>query len=187
MTSPRICGCVACNLEADVVIVNLDAFGEDFITAVIEVRHTVTLHSTSVSAVFTQLNYLDTVRKHFDDLVEVNVGLVVAPAGIKDIIDFDGVGLGNHGQVVFGGDNRSKAVLFSLTVDVTSFAGDFIDQEGGTGGDGDGLITVGAVDGDGVGDGGTTLDDVFHIVDGNNLHFRPAAVKNFFRLFLTFF
>jgi hypothetical protein len=49
------------------------------------------------------------------------------------------------------------------------------------------LITVGAVDGDGVGDGGTTLDDVFHIVDGNNLHFRPAAVKNFFRLFLTFF
>ena len=187
MTSPRICGCVACNLEADVVIVNLDAFGEDFITAVIEVRHTVTLHSTSVSAVFTQLNYLDTVRKHFDDLVEVNVGLVVAPAGIKDIIDFDGVSLGYNSQVVLGGNNRSKAVLFSLTVDVTSFAGDFIDQEGGTGGDGDGLITVGAVDGDGVGDGGTTFDDVFHIVDGNNLHFRPAAVKNFFRLFLTFF
>jgi hypothetical protein len=95
--------------------------------------------------------------------------------------------LGYNGQVVLGGDNRSKAVLFSLTVDVTSFAGDFIDQEGGTCGDGDGLITVGAVDGDGVGDGGTTLDDVFHIVDGNNLHFRPAAVKNFFRLFLTFF
>jgi len=187
LTSPRICGCVACNLEADVVIVNLDAFGEDFITAVIEVRHTVTLHSTSVSAVFTQLNYLDTVRKHINDLVEVNVGLVVTPAGIKDIIDFDGVSLGYNGQVVLGGNNRSKAVLFSLTVDVTSFAGDFIDQEGGTGGDGDGLITVGAVDGDGVGDGGTTFDDVFHIVDGNNLHFRPAAVKNFFRLFLTFF
>ena len=187
MTSPRICGCVACNLEADVVIVNLDAFGEDFITAVIEVRHTVTLHSTSVSAVFTQLNYLDTVRKHINDLVEVNVGLVITPAGIKDIIHFDGVSLGYNGQVLLGGDNRSKAVLFSLTVDVTSFAGDFIDQEGGTGGDGDGLITVGAVDGDGVGDGGTTLDDVFHIVDGNNLHFRPAAVKNFFRLFLTFF
>ena len=187
MTSPRICGCVACNLEADVVIVNLDAFGEDFITAVIEVRHTVTLHSTSVSAVFTQLNYLDTVRKHINDLVEVNVGLVITPAGIKDIIHFDGVSLGYNGQVLLGGDNRSKAVLFSLTVDVTSFAGDFIDQEGGTGGDGDGLITVGAVDGDGVGDGGTTFDDVFHIVDGNNLHFRPAAVKNFFRLFLTFF
>ena len=149
----------------------------------IEVRHTVTLHSTSVSAVFTQLNYLNTVRKHFDDLVEVNVGLVVAPAGIKDIIDFDGVGLGNHGKVVFGGDNRSKAVFFSLTVDVAGLAGDFIDQEGGTCGDGDGLITVGAVDGDGVGDGGTTLDDVFHIVDGNNLHSRPAAVKNFLRLF----
>ena len=49
------------------------------------------------------------------------------------------------------------------------------------------MTTVGAVDGDGVGDGGTTLDDVFHIVDGNNLHFRPAAVKNFLRLFLTFF
>jgi len=187
LTSPRICGCVACNLEADVVIVNLDAFGEDFITAVIEVRHTVTLHSTSVSAVFTQLNYLDTVRKHINDLVEVNVGLVITPAGIKDIIDFDGVSLGYNSQVVLGGNNRSKAVLFSLTVDVTSFAGDFIDQEGGTGGDGDGLITVGAVDGDGVGDGGTTFDDVFHIVDGNNLHFRPAAVKNFFRLFLTFF
>ena len=130
MTSPRICGCVACNLEADLVIVYLDAFGEDFITAVIEVRHTVTLHSTSVSAVFTQLNYLDTVRKHFNDLVEVNVGLVVAPAGIKDIIDFDGVQLRYNGQVLLGGDNRSKSVLFSLTVDVTSLAGDFIDQEG---------------------------------------------------------
>ena len=79
MTFPRICGCVACNLEADVVTIYLDAFGEDFVTAVIEVRHTVTLHSTSVSAGFTQLNYLDTVRKHFDDLVEVNVGLVVTP------------------------------------------------------------------------------------------------------------
>jgi hypothetical protein len=187
LTFPRICGCVACNLEADVVIVYLDAFGEDFLTTVIEVRHTVTLHSTSVSTVFTQLNYLNTVRKHFNDLVEVNVGLVVTPAGIKDIIDFDGVGLGNHGEVVFGGDNRSKAVFFSLAVDVAGLAGDFIDQEGGTCGDGDGLITVGAVDGDGVGDGGTTLDDVFHIVDGNNLHFRPAAVKNFLRLFLTFF
>ena len=130
MTSPRICGCVACDLEADVVTIYLDAFGEDFITTVIEVRHTVTLHSASVSAVFTQLNYLNTVRKHFDDLVEVNVGLVITPAGIKDIIDFDGVGLGNHGQVVLGGDNRSKAVLFSLTIDVTSLAGDFVDQEG---------------------------------------------------------
>ena len=187
MTSPRICGCVACNLEADVVIVNLDAFGEDFITAVIEVRHTVTLHRASVSAVFTNLDYFDTVRKHINDLVEVNVGLVITPAGIKDIIHFDGVSLGYNGQVLLGGDNRSKAVLFSLTVDVTSFAGDFIDQEGGTCGDVDGLATVGAVDGDGVGDGGTTFDDVFHIVDGNNLHFRPAAVKNFFRLFLTFF
>jgi len=187
LTSPRICGCVACDLEADVVIIHLDAFGEDFITAVIEIRHTVTLHRTSVSAVFTNLDYFDTVRKHINDLVEVNVGLVITPAGIKDIIHFDGVGLGYNGQVLLGGDNRSKAVLFSLTVDVTSFAGDFIDQEGGTCGDGDGLATVGAVDGDGVGDGGTTLDDVFHIVDGNNLHFRPAAVKNFFRLFLIFF
>ena len=130
MTSPRICGCVACNLEADVVIVNLDAFGEDFITTVIEVRHTVTLHRASVSTVFTQLNYLNTVRKHFNDLVEVNVGLVITPAGIKDIIHFDGVQLGYNGQVLLGGDNRSKAVLFSLTVDVTSLAGDFIDQEG---------------------------------------------------------
>ena len=128
MTSPRICGCVACNLEADVVIVNLDAFGEDFITAVIEVRHTVTLHSTSVSAVFTQLNYLDTVRKHFDDLVEVNVGLVVAPAGIKDIIDFDGAPLGNFLKVIFGGDDHIEAVGIVMAVDGT-VAFDLIDGE----------------------------------------------------------
>ncbi len=84
MTSPRICGCVACNLEADVVIIHLDAFGEDFITAVIEVRHTVTLHRASVSAVFTNLDYFDTVRKHINDLVEVNVGLVLSsPAAAK--------------------------------------------------------------------------------------------------------
>ncbi len=130
MTFPRICGCVACDLEADVVIVYLDAFGEDFLTAVIEVRHTVTLHRTSVSAVFTNLDYFDTVRKHINDLVEVDVGLVISPAGIKDIIHFDGVRLGYHGEVIFGGDNRSKAVLFSLAVDVTSLAGDLIDQEG---------------------------------------------------------
>ena len=136
---------------------------------------------------FTDGDNFDTGLEHFDDHIEVDIGLVITPAGIKDIIDFDGVGLGYNGQVLLGGDNRSKAVLFSLTVGVAGLAGDFIDQEGGTCGDGDGLITVGAVDGDGVGDGGTTLDDVFHIVDGNNLHFRPAAVKNFLRLFLTFF
>jgi len=187
LTVPRICGSITGDFEAGFVVIVVEAFGDDLVTFGVEVRNTVTLHRTSVSAVFTNLDYFDTVRKHINDLVEVNVGLVITPAGIKDIIHFDGVGLGYNGQVLLGGDNRSKAVLFSLTVDVTSFAGDFIDQEGGTGGDGDGLITVGAVDGDGVGDGGTTFDDVFHIVDGNNLHFRPAAVKNFFRLFLTFF
>ena len=187
MTVPRISGSVTGDLEAGFVVIVVEALGDDLVTFSTEVRNTVTLHRSGVSAVFTNGNNLDTGFGDINYHIEVNVGLVITPAGIKDIIHFDGVGLGYNGQVVLGGDNRSKAVLFSLTVDVTSFAGDFIDQEGGTCGDGDGLITVGAVDGDGVGDGGTTLDDVFHIVDGNNLHFRPAAVKNFFRLFLTFF
>ena len=129
-TIPKICGSVASHLEGDGVTVYLDAFGEDFVTTVIEVRHTGTLHRAGVSAVFTQSHNLHTVRKHFDDLVEVNIGLVITPAGIKYIINFDGVGLGYSGEVVLGGNNGGVAVLFSMAVDTASLAGHFINQEG---------------------------------------------------------
>ena len=129
-TIPKICGSVASHLEGDSVTVYLDAFGEDFVTTVIEVRHTGTLHRAGVSAVFTQSHNLHTVRKHFDDLVEVNIGLVVAPAGIKDIIDLDGVGFRYSGKIILGGDDSGVAVLFSLAVDTASLAGHFINQEG---------------------------------------------------------
>ena len=130
LTVPRICGSITGDFEAGFVVIVVEAFGDDLVTFGVEVRNTVTLHRTGVSAVFTDGDDFDTGLGDFYDHIEVNIGLVVTPAGIKDIIHFDGVRLGYNGQVVLGGDNRSKAVLFSLTVDVTSFAGDFIDQEG---------------------------------------------------------
>ena len=129
MSVPRICGSVTGDLEAGFVVIVVEAFGDDFVTFVVEVRNTVTLHRTGVSAVFTNRDDFDTGFGDFYDHIEVNVGLVVAPAGIKDIIDFDGVGLGNFLQVVFGGDDDIEAVVFVAAVDIT-FAVDFVDGEG---------------------------------------------------------
>jgi len=129
LTVPRICGSITCDLEAGFVVIVVEAFGDDFVTFIVEVRNTVTLHRTGVSAVFTNGNNLDTGFGDINYHIEVNVGLVVAPAGIKDIIDFDGVQLGNLFQVVFGGDDHIEAVVFVAAVDIT-FAVDFVDGEG---------------------------------------------------------
>ena len=78
---------------------------------------------------FTDGDNLDAGLEHFDDHIEVDIGLVITPAGIKDIIDFDGVGLGNLLKVIFGGDNHVEAVVFVVAVDV-SLAVDLVDGEG---------------------------------------------------------
>ena len=87
------------------------------------------MHWTSVSAVFTNGYDFDTGFENVYNHIEVNIGLVVAPAGIKDIIDFDGVGLGNLLEIIFGGYNNVIAVGIVMTVDVT-VALDFVDGEG---------------------------------------------------------
>ena len=61
--------------------------------------------------------------------VEVYVGLIITPAGIKYIIYFDGVGLHYLCQIIFGGDDSGVAVLCRLTVDV-SLAVNLLDGEG---------------------------------------------------------
>ncbi len=119
MSVPRICGSVTGDLEAGFVVIVVEALGDDFVTFSTEVRNTVTLHRSGVSAVFTNGNNLDTGFGDFYDHIEVNIGLVVAPAGIKDIIDFDGVGLGNLFQVIFGGYDHIETVVFVAAVDVT--------------------------------------------------------------------
>lgn len=129
MSVPRICGSITGDLEAGFVVIVVEALGDDFVTFIVEVRNTVTLHRTSVSAVFTNGNNLDTGLGDFYDHIEVNIGLVVAPAGIKDIIDFDGVGLGNLFQVVLGGYDDIEAVVFVAAVDITLTV-DFVDGEG---------------------------------------------------------
>ena len=129
MSVPRISGSVTGDLEAGFVVIVVEAFGDDFVTFVVEVRNAVTLHRASVSAVFTNGNNLDTGFGDIDYHIEVNVGLVVAPAGIKDIIDFDGVQLGNLFQVVLGGDDDVEAVVFVAAVDITLTV-DFVDGEG---------------------------------------------------------
>jgi len=129
LSVPRICGSVTGDLEAGFVVIVVEALGDDLVTFVVEVRNAVTLHWTSVSAIFADGDYFDTGFGYFDDHVEVNVGLVVAPAGIKDIIDFDGVGLGNFLQVIFGGDDDIEAVVFVAAVDITLTV-DFVDGEG---------------------------------------------------------
>ena len=78
---------------------------------------------------FTDGDNFDTGFEHFDNHIEVNIGLVITPAGIKDIIDFDGVGLGNFLKVIFGGDNHVEAVVVVVTVDITLTV-DFVDGEG---------------------------------------------------------
>ena len=55
--------------------------------------------------------------------------MVVSPAGIKDIIDFDGVGLGYFLEIIFGGNNNVIAVGIVMAVDVT-VALDLVDGEG---------------------------------------------------------
>ena len=129
MSVPRICGSVTGDLEAGFVVIVVEAFGDDFVTFIVEVRNTVTLHRASVSAVFTNCNNLDTGFGDINYHIEVNVGLVVAPAGIKDIIDFDGVRLGNFLKVIFGGDDHIEAVVFVAAVDITLTV-DFVDGEG---------------------------------------------------------
>ena len=124
-----ICGCVASDLEAGFVIKHIDALSHDLGSFVIDVRNTGTLHRSSVSTVFTDGDNFDTGLEHFDDHIEVDIGLVITPAGIKDIIDFDGVGLGNFLKVIFGGDNHVEAVVVVVTVDITLTV-DFVDGEG---------------------------------------------------------
>jgi len=129
LSVPRICGSVTGDLEGGFVVIVVEAFGDDFVTFIVEVRNTVTLHRTGVSAVFTDGDDFDTGLGDFYDHIEVNIGLVVTPAGIKDIIDFDGVGLGNLFQVVFGGYDDIEAVVFVAAVDITLTV-DFVDGEG---------------------------------------------------------
>ena len=129
MTVPRICGSVTGDLEAGFVVIVVEALGDDLVTFSTEVRNTVTLHRSGVSAVFTNGNNLDTGFGDINYHIEVNVGLVIAPAGIKDIIDFDGVQLGNFLQVIFGGDDDIEAVVFVAAVDITLTV-DFVDGEG---------------------------------------------------------
>ena len=87
------------------------------------------MHWSGVSAVFTNGDNLDTGFEYFNNHIEVNVGLVVAPAGIKDIIDFDGVELGNLLKIIFGGYNNVIAVGIVMAVDGT-VALDLVDGEG---------------------------------------------------------
>ena len=87
------------------------------------------MHWTSVSAVFTNGDDFDTGFENVYNHIEVNIGLVVAPAGIKDIIDFDGVQLGNFLEIIFGGYNNVIAVGIVMAIDVT-VALDLIDCEG---------------------------------------------------------
>jgi len=129
LTVPRISGSITGDLEAGFVVIVVESFGDDLGAFGVEVRNTVTLHRSGVSAVFADGDDFDTGLGDFNYHIEVNVGLVVAPAGIKDIIDFDGVGLGNFLQVVFGGDDDIEAVVFVAAVDIT-FAVDFVDGEG---------------------------------------------------------
>lgn len=124
-----ICGCVTSDLEAGFVINHIDAFGHDFGSFVIDIGNTGSLHWSSVSTIFTDGDDFDTGFKHFNDHVEVNVGLVITPAGIKDIIDFDGVGLGNLLKVIFGGDDHIEAVVVVVAVDV-ALTVDLVDGEG---------------------------------------------------------
>ena len=129
MAVPRICGSVTCDLEAGFVVIVVEALGDDLVTFSTEVRNTVTLHRSGVSAVFADGYDFDTGLGDFYDHIEVNVGLVITPAGIKDIINFDGVGLGNFLKVIFGGYDHIEAVVFVAAVDIT-FAVDFVDGEG---------------------------------------------------------
>jgi hypothetical protein len=129
LTVPRICGSVTGDLEAGFVVIVVEALGDNLVTFSTEVRNTVTLHRSGVSAVFTNGNNLDTGFGDINYHIEVNVGLVIAPAGIKDIIDFDGVQLGNFLQVIFGGNDHIEAVVFVAAVDITLTV-DFVDGEG---------------------------------------------------------
>jgi hypothetical protein len=129
LSVPRICGSVTGDLEAGFVVIVVEALGDDLVTFSTEVRNTVTLHRSGVSAVFTNGNNLDTGFGDINYHIEVNVGLVIAPAGIKDIIDFDGVGLGNFLQIIFGGNDHIEAVVFVAAVDITLTV-DFVDGEG---------------------------------------------------------
>jgi len=129
LTVPRICGSVTGDLEAGFVVIVVEALGDDLVTFVVDIGNTVTLHRSGVSAVFTDRDDFDTGLGYFYDHIEVNIGLVVAPAGIKDIIDFDGVGLGNLFQVVLGGDDHIEAVVLMVAVDI-SLTVDLVDGEG---------------------------------------------------------
>lgn len=51
--------------------------------------------------------------------VEVYVGLIVTPAGIKYIVYFDGVQLGYILKVIFSGDDDVVAVVIVMTIDGT--------------------------------------------------------------------
>ena len=124
-----ICGCVASDFEAGFVVMDADAFGHDLGTFGAGVRNTGALHWSGVGSVFADGDHFDTCVEYFDNHIKVDVGLVVAPAGIKDIIDFDGVGLGYFLEVIFGGDDHIEAVVIVVAVDI-SLTVDLVDGEG---------------------------------------------------------
>jgi len=129
LTVPRISGSVTGDLEAGFVVIVVEALGDHLVTFVVDIGNTVTLHRSGVSAVFTDRDDFDTGLGNFYYHIEVDIGLVITPAGIKDIIDFDGVGLGNFLEVILGGDDDVEAVVFVAAVDITLTV-NLVDGEG---------------------------------------------------------
>jgi hypothetical protein len=89
-TTPLVSPAVTGHLETDTTITIVNhALGVDFITGDTRIRHTLTLHSTGVVTVLTDINEVDGFILYVGDLVVINIGLVITPATHIDVTYVD--------------------------------------------------------------------------------------------------
>ena len=112
-TVPLVGPAVAGHFETGTIAIVDHAFGVDFITSDTRIRHTLTLHMSSVVALLTDTNEVDCLVLNIGNLVVVDIGLVITPRAHIDITHID------NRQRFFYLGNISSLDDDSAIVDVT--------------------------------------------------------------------
>ena len=88
-TVPLVGPAVAGHFETGTIAIVNYALGVDLVTSDTRIRHTLTLHMSSVVTSLTDTNEVDRLVLNIDDLVVVNIGLVITPRADIDITHID--------------------------------------------------------------------------------------------------
>ena len=128
-TVPRICitpngfksGCI-------IITIDTNLFGL-CIGCIVIIGYNFTVHRTGIITITANFNYIGAGFGNFGNFIKSYISLFISTGANEDIIDFDGVQLGNFLKVIFGGNDHIEAVVFVAAVDITLTV-DFVDGEG---------------------------------------------------------